>query len=407
MSVPEPRSRSFATTNWSLVARARDADPEVRREALDSLLRAYLPALRGFLIRGLRLDPTSADDLVQGFVADKILAQNLLGRVDRDRGRLRSVLVKVLQHYAIDALRRRRTESRRVDALAQLEADREPDSDVFAAEWAREILERALESARSEALAKRRPEEWELLDARIVQPALCGAEPPAYEDLVARFGFRDIKQAENALVTAKRRLRRAVEQTIREYAAPDEVEDEISDLIRALGRTPLDASSAPGQAGTRALPWSTENRRLEASDPGTIGNLLQASRDESTWNARDLRNFFDRAMCERWPDERTASGVLSAQRPSVAELIEVKRWTQAQSQREPRVYPRVVLQAIGDQATALALITSGQLISRTSRGDLAERLGKSSSHPWMAPAMCETLRVAAGLLQVPGPDAVE
>jgi hypothetical protein len=50
----------FPTTHWSLVARAGQDGGDARREALDQLLRRYLPALRAHLIFGRRMPPEDA-----------------------------------------------------------------------------------------------------------------------------------------------------------------------------------------------------------------------------------------------------------------------------------------------------------------------------------------------------------
>src|SRR6266700_3593438 len=45
-----PSDPDFRATRWSLVERARGADPALRREALGSLFALYWPALRAHLV---------------------------------------------------------------------------------------------------------------------------------------------------------------------------------------------------------------------------------------------------------------------------------------------------------------------------------------------------------------------
>jgi len=81
---------AFPTTHWSLVCRAGQDDQQAKRDALDQLLACSLPAMRAHLVYAKRLAPADADDVVQDFVAEKILQRDLLGRADQRLGRLRT-----------------------------------------------------------------------------------------------------------------------------------------------------------------------------------------------------------------------------------------------------------------------------------------------------------------------------
>ena len=81
----EKRSR-FPQTHWSLVGRAAASDDLLRQQALTDLLMAYLPGLRAFLVEIRRVPADLAEDLLQGFVADKVLAAGLLRHANQGRG---------------------------------------------------------------------------------------------------------------------------------------------------------------------------------------------------------------------------------------------------------------------------------------------------------------------------------
>src|SRR4051812_38640775 len=87
----------FPMTQWSLVARAGQPPAEARA-ALDVLLRRYAPALRAHLLLDRRMsgDRSKAEDVLQGFVADKVLERNLIALADRERGRFRTFLLAAL-----------------------------------------------------------------------------------------------------------------------------------------------------------------------------------------------------------------------------------------------------------------------------------------------------------------------
>ena len=88
----------FHTTHWSVVVQAMQSQPPVSaRQALNDLCQAYWPPLYTF-VRRRGHSPSDAQDLVQGFFAH-LLAQNTLGRADREKGRLRTFLLGALENY--------------------------------------------------------------------------------------------------------------------------------------------------------------------------------------------------------------------------------------------------------------------------------------------------------------------
>src|SRR5258708_40058628 len=136
---------SFPSTQWSLVDRAAAGDTVARRRALGDLLTRYLPALRAHLVLKKRIDRERADDLLQGFITNKVLEQGLIARADPDKERFRALLATSLNHYVIDVYRH---QSGTPPAFSLSETERTPpigDSDspshVFDVAWARERSE--------------------------------------------------------------------------------------------------------------------------------------------------------------------------------------------------------------------------------------------------------------------------
>ena len=134
----------FPTTHWSLVARAGRDGGDARREALDQLLRRYLPALRAHLLFGRRMPAEDAEDLLQEFVASRILQRDLVDRADRQLGKFRTYLLAALDRFFIDQLRRRNARKRSLGAgpLQALDDGAEavaaaPAPDAFDVAWAR------------------------------------------------------------------------------------------------------------------------------------------------------------------------------------------------------------------------------------------------------------------------------
>src|SRR5687768_9480544 len=101
----------FPITRWTLVGRAGLPDEPARREAMDVLLRRYLPAMRACL-RSRGIPGDRADDLLQSFVADKVIGRNILAAADRSRGRFRAFLMTALNNFARNQSRDESAEKR-------------------------------------------------------------------------------------------------------------------------------------------------------------------------------------------------------------------------------------------------------------------------------------------------------
>ena len=233
---------SFPSTQWSLVDLAAAGDTAARRRALSDLLTRYLPALRAHLVVKKRINRERADDLLQGFIANKVLEQGLIARADPDKGKFRALLVTSLNHYVIDV---HRQQSGAPPAFSLSDSDRLPPSgdsdagsDVFDVAWARELLGDVLRRMRTECDRSGRPDIWGIFNCRIVRPILENEAMLPYEQLVRRFGFRSPAQAANALVTAKRMFVRILRSVIGEYANPSAIDAEIRDLHQILARGP-------------------------------------------------------------------------------------------------------------------------------------------------------------------------
>jgi DNA-directed RNA polymerase specialized sigma24 family protein len=235
----------FPVTPWSLVARAGREGSQIKREALGQLLARYLPALRAHLIyrRGCR--PETADDLVQEFVAGKIVEKDLIARADKQLGKFRTFLLTALDRFVMNQFRDQHAKKRTPGEGAMVSIDERIDpaqgeqgpSDAFDVTWARGVIDQALQQVRQECEASGRADLWGVFECRVVAPSLEGAEPPEYRELVRRYGFRSPTQASNALTTAKRMYVRALRSVVGEYAEDDEIDSEIEDLRNIVART--------------------------------------------------------------------------------------------------------------------------------------------------------------------------
>jgi hypothetical protein len=252
---------NFPSTRWTLVNLARDLDPETRRAALEQLLRTYAPALEDYLVFGRwRLSRDKAEEVVQGFLTDKVLDRDLFGKADPAKGQLRSLVLKSLNNYYCDLYR---AEDPTVPLLEEDEprARRESatSADIFDQAWARQVIRESLRVMQDECNAKGRQYTWELFFERIVKPARDGAAPIDYEVLVERFGFVSPEQAANALVTAKRHFRRVLETVVAQYADGEDLESEVRDLRTVLAAGPLAPPNSDESSVLTVPPADTES----------------------------------------------------------------------------------------------------------------------------------------------------
>jgi DNA-directed RNA polymerase specialized sigma24 family protein len=241
---------AFPPTQWSLVDRAGQRSADIGRQAMSTLLRRYLPALRAYLLFNLRLPADRVEDLLQGFVADKIVEQNLLSYAEQRKGKFRSFLRVSLRHYVVSWVRRdqaagRRPENGQIVALPEdsgvIPAPADEPSREFNIAWARQMVAEAVARMKTECERSGRHDVWTVFDFRVVRPALDGKEPLPYGQLVAQLALKAPLQACMLLATGKRMFERTLRAVAAEHLPPGQSPDhEIDDLRRILsGRAPV------------------------------------------------------------------------------------------------------------------------------------------------------------------------
>jgi len=230
----------FPNTHWSLVRRAGGAagdDQAARRAALTTLLGRYMPALRSYLRIVRRMPAESADDLLQDFVADKLLERELLQQADASRGRFRTLLLTVLNRFAISRARHdkvRQTEPLDEEMSDDAAADAAPHAEVDAA-WTRSLIQGVLQAMQRECAATGRKDVWAVFEGRVLAEIYGGREVVSYEELAERVKLASPTQAANLLVTGKRMYARLLRAAVAEYELNlDDVDREIAELREML-----------------------------------------------------------------------------------------------------------------------------------------------------------------------------
>lgn len=232
---------SLPSTDWSLVERAGGVPGPPQREAMQLVVARYLPALRAHVIARWRFPAERAEDLLQEFLSVKVVEEELLGQVRRDRGRFRHFIRTTLDHFVISQVRKEQRQKRSPDEWDEFDPSSTADgsagepSAAFDVAWAREVIATAVDRMSDECHRQGRADLWGLFEERVLRPALEGVPPTDYDALVARHGFRSPLQAANALTTAKRMLERNLRTVLREFAPDEEdVEEELIELRSVL-----------------------------------------------------------------------------------------------------------------------------------------------------------------------------
>src|SRR2546422_7461349 len=118
----------FATTHWSVVLTAGQCTSPQAAEALEKLCRTYWYPLYAY-VRRQGHSPHDAQDLTQGFFA-RLLEKNWVGVADREKGRFRSFLLSLLNHYLGDE-RDRGNAAKRGSGKALISLDEQTAENLF------------------------------------------------------------------------------------------------------------------------------------------------------------------------------------------------------------------------------------------------------------------------------------
>ena len=202
----------FPSTRRSVLLAARDLDPEVRRQALDTLIDSYWKPVYKYLRVQHRAGGDEAQDLTQSFFA-LALEKGTFDRYDPSRARFRTFLRLVLDGFVANERKAARREKRGGGAAtlsldfegAEAELARSPSQDLspeeyFHREWIRALFARAVERLRAEASPRRFLlfERYDLEEER-----------PTYAELAGELGITTV-QVTNELAAARRDFRRLV-----------------------------------------------------------------------------------------------------------------------------------------------------------------------------------------------------
>jgi RNA polymerase sigma factor (sigma-70 family) len=240
-------AREFVTTRWSLILSAANLGSEEQkaRDALAELCRTYWRPIFSFVCaRGYSIE--DAQDLTQDFFVI-ILRNNWLQHADRNRGRFRSLLLRSLQNFLINAAEKTGARKRGGDvdfvswddwmaeAPSQLSIplqalDSLPPERIFDLTWATTVVEHAFQRLREECESKGKLWLFQALSSHLTDER----DELSYANLSAELGMAETavkKQLHNMRQRYRSLLRAEVSQTVDD---PVDVDDEIRYLCASL-----------------------------------------------------------------------------------------------------------------------------------------------------------------------------
>ena len=239
--------REFVTTRWSLILSAANLGSEEQkaRDALAELCRTYWRPIFSFVrVRGYSIE--DAQDLTQDFFVT-ILKNNWLHHADRNRGRFRSLLLRSLQNFLINAAEKTNARKRgggveficwddwMAEAPSQLNIPAQafeslPPERIFDFSWATAVVEHAFQRLREECESKGKLWLFQALSSYLTDDR----DEVSYAKLSAELGVAETaikKQLHNMRQRYRSLLRDEVLQTVED---PADVDDEIRYLCASL-----------------------------------------------------------------------------------------------------------------------------------------------------------------------------
>jgi RNA polymerase sigma factor (sigma-70 family) len=225
----------FPLTRRSVVIAisARDADPEVRRQAWEALVASYWRPVYKVLRVRWGLPREDAEDWTQDFFVSA-LAKGTFERYDPSKARFRTYLRTCLDGFAANE-RKAARRLKRGGGQAPLSLDFEGAEEelrrhgagegldveeYFHREWVRSLFGLAVEDLRQWAERAGKQMHFRLFERYDLEGA-DAPERPSYAELAAEHGL-PVTQVTNHLAAVRRELRRLVLERLRELTATDE-----------------------------------------------------------------------------------------------------------------------------------------------------------------------------------------
>lgn len=207
---------AFPSSIWTTLLSLRENPERVR----DLVVRRYRQPIYEF-VRRQKFSHEDAEDITQEVFA-QICREGFLERANRNKGRFRTLLLAVSRHI-VSSFRRRELaavrDRRRSVTLDDFDiAAEHPDDGEFDDLWVKNLVDLSLR---------------QLQDDPAVAALKLQLEGRSYQEIGEAIG-KSPTDVTNYIHRAKKKLRQEIERQIREYCGADNVEAEISSLLRSF-----------------------------------------------------------------------------------------------------------------------------------------------------------------------------
>jgi RNA polymerase sigma factor (sigma-70 family) len=233
----------FATTRWSLVLAAALPESE-SRGALEQLCVKYWYPLYAF-VRGQGQSHDQAQELTQSFFLF-LLEKKTFEKADPNRGRFRTFLISSMKNFMANQWRSEQAMKRgggttilsiefeQGETQFELEPiDRMTPEKIYQRRWAMTLLNKSVVELEQSYIDEGKHELFQSL-----KPFLTGGESDAAQSQIAE----KFEMSAGAVRVALHRMRKRCQQLLREEIAqtvdsPDDIDDELREMITALSET--------------------------------------------------------------------------------------------------------------------------------------------------------------------------
>ncbi len=214
----------FKTTMWTMIGRAREGS----HQAMEGVLSRYRRPVIQYLRQQGMSEPDAEDISQEVFL--RIGRKEFLEKADREKGKFRTLLLRVTQHVRASDYRRKYSQKRgggkaavpleEISEMAVAPADEE----AFNGTWAKDLIERALERLKKSS-SRLGVSYHEALIQRYI-------ENKSYREISTALGCKE-SDVVNYIHHGKARLKTTLSELAKEYtSSPEEYAEELELLAR-------------------------------------------------------------------------------------------------------------------------------------------------------------------------------
>lgn len=222
--------RQFPATKWTQLL-----DPSQKEAILAELCSKYWKPLYSYL-RTSGYGNDKAKDLVQSFLTEKVIDQELIRQADRTRGKLRTFLLTAIRNYAINFQRSEKA-SLGLDMTADVTSAIGNPETAYDRAWADQLLQDVLDQLRTECHRRSKTVHWQLFQQWLLEPNI-DRQKPQMKDLCEKYGIENTAQAYHMIENIKRRFRSILREHLHVLVdSDDEVDAEIHNFINIFQKS--------------------------------------------------------------------------------------------------------------------------------------------------------------------------